>query len=379
MHYKIVGFSSIAAALALVTSGRGGVPISSNKVPAGAHTVPAVAAAVGYNTVTFGPDPALGTNLFPWQFLSPGPQPAGYASQNADGSLAVSGKANNHYGASVSAVRKISGDHGWSGLAFGGGAYFEAVLSFTGQTDYYYPNGGPAFWLKDVEQFSQGAYAVGWPSGSTPAWSASTRYAAGDMVGYNGQIWLSINSGNVNNPPPSSGSGANAYWTGYNDFFEIDVIEYDSANAKFPDTYQVNFGNWHGSPGTGSGPSQHWPEAVPGAIGSISVPSGTDFSKPHKYGFLWVPATGSGQTTFTQGYAKAYFDGVQVGQTGYWNYYDPNQPENYPAPPPVIGTTCLSGMDWRHLVPILGTEPQHPMTVYSLTVWQASGADNITQ
>jgi hypothetical protein len=334
---------------------------------------------VGYNTVTFGPNPTLGTNLFAWEFLGPEAQPAGYASQNSDGSLAVSGNESNHYGASVSAVRETSSDTRWSGLAFGGGAYFEAVLSFTGQSDYDYPNGGPAFWLKDIEQFSQGRYAVNWPSGSTPAWSASTRYAAGERAGYGGQIWVSINSGNIKNPPPSAGEPANAHWKGYNDFYEIDIMEYDSANAKFPDTYQVNFANWYGSPTTSSGPSKNWPEAVPGAVGSISVPRGTDFSQPHKYGFLWVPATGSGQTTFTQGYAKAYFDGVQVGQTAYWNYYDPNQPENYPAPPPVIGTTSLSGMDWRHMVPILGSEPEHPMTVYSVTVWQASGANNLTE
>jgi hypothetical protein len=368
-----------ASASASSSSSSGSSSSGSSSSSSSGSSVPPAAAAVGYNTVTFGPNPTLGTNLFPWEFLGPATQPAGYAAQNANGSLAIPGPENNHDGASVSGVQKISGGHGWSGLAFGGGAYFEAVLSFTGQTDYYYPNGGPVFWLMDIEQFSQAPYSVGWPSGSTPAWSASTSYAAGDMVGYNGQIWLSINSGNVNNPPPSSGSGANAYWTGYNDFFEIDVMQYDSANAKFPDTYQVEFANWYGSPTTGSGPSKNWPEAVPGAVGSISVPSGTDFSKPHKYGFLWVPATGSGQTTFTQGYAKAYLDGVQVGQTGYWNYYDMNQPGNYPAPPPVIGTTCLSGMDWRHLVPILGTEPQHPMTVYSLTVWQASGANNLTE
>jgi hypothetical protein len=90
-----------------------------------------------------------------------------------------------------------------------------------------------------------------------------------------------------------------------------------------------------------------------------------------------VPATGSGQTTFTQGYAKAYFDGVQVAETAYWDYHDPNDVAHYPAPAPVIGKTCLSGMDWRHMVPILGTETQHPMTVQS--VWQASSANNLTE
>jgi hypothetical protein len=72
-----------------------------------------------------------------------------------------------------------------------------------------------------------------------------------------------------------------------------------------------------------------------------------------------------------------FFDGVQTGSTYYWNYHDPSQVSSYPAPPPVIGDTAISGMDWRHMFLILGTDPAHPMTVYSVSVWQKSAAQNL--
>jgi hypothetical protein len=106
----------------------------------------------------------------------------------------------------------------------------------------------------------------------------------------------------------------------------------------------------------------------------VLVPKGTDFSRYHKYGCLWVPATPS-----TQGYLKFYFDDVQTGATFYWNYYDPNHVSTYPAAPPVNGSTAMSGMDWRHMLLILGTGTYQPMTVRSVSVWQASGANNLTE
>jgi hypothetical protein len=43
----------------------------------------------------------------------------------------------------------------------------------------------------------------------------------------------------------------------------------------------------------------------------------------------------------------------------------------------VIGDTAISGMDWRHLFMILGTDAAHPMIVYSVSVWQKSAAQNL--
>jgi hypothetical protein len=299
---------------------------SSGASGSGAPAVPAAAAAVGYTARTFGPAVTLNDNWLPWSFYAAGAQPAGAASQNADGSLFISGQENNGYGASVATASQTESGQHWTGTAFGGGAYFEAVLQFSGQGNGPYNNGGPAFWALDVEHTSQGPYQVSWP----------------------GQ------------PNDSHGQP-------YNDFFEVDVMEYDVATYS----YQNGIGNYYGYPPGGGTSNPH--DAVPGAAGSILVPSGTDFSQYHKYGCLWVPATPS-----TQGYLKFYFDDVQTDSpTFYWNYYDPNDPTTYPPPPPVNGSTAMSGMDWRHMLLILGTGTSQPMVVQSVSVWQTSNRTNL--
>jgi hypothetical protein len=296
--------------------------------------VPAAAAAVGYNVNTFDTVSYNPTNG-PWYeqnfYSSNGPANAAGVAQNADGSLSIPGNTVHNSGANISsAMQSHSGDD-WVGTAFGGGAYFEAVISFDNQNNQNFPNGGPAFWALDIEHTSQGPYQVSWPG----------------------------------MPKDSSGNP-------YDDFFEVDFFEYD-----LPGGYQFGIGNWYGYPPTKStsNPTSQYGHNV---VGSLMVPAGTDFSQPHKYGTLWVPATGSGQNTTTQGYLQNYFDGVPLGPKYFWDYHDPNAP-GYPAPAPAVGSTAMSGMDWRHMFLILGTEPEHPMTVYSVKVWQASASDNLVR
>jgi hypothetical protein len=291
--------------------------------------VPPAAAAVGYKTLTFGPAVTLNGNWFPWNFYSQGAQPKGAESQNSDGSLSIAGFTTKDHDTDVGTARQSDTAKGWTGTAFGGGAYFEAVLSFTGQGTAPYLNGGPAFWALDVEHASQGPYNVGWPG----------------------------------MPKNSSGEV-------YDDFFEVDFMQFDvSAYA-----YQNGVGNWYGYPSSVHSTSNPY-QGVHDSAGSILIPNGTDFSQFHKVGCLWVPATPS-----TQGYLKFYFDDVQTGSpTFYWNYYDPNDASTYPAPPPVNGSTAMSGMDWRHMLLILGTGTNQPMTVQSVSVWQASDANNLKE
>lgn len=285
--------------------------------------MPAAAAAVGYTQLTYGPAVTLNSNWYPWNFYGSGSAPADVATQNSDGSLFISGDENNSYGSSVSsAYQSSSSSVNWKGTAFGGGAYFEAVASFTGQGNGPYSNGGPAFWALDIEHTSNGPYVVNWPG------QAST----------------------------------------YDDYFEVDFMEYDTSEYA----YQNGIGNWYGDHAAGTFSSTSNPvDAVPGSAGSVLVPSGTNFADYHKYGCLWVPATPS-----TQGYLKFFFDGVQVGSTFYWNW---NNPANPFAPPPVNNSTAMAGMDQRHLFMILGTGTTQPMTVQSVSVWQATAANNLTE
>jgi hypothetical protein len=291
--------------------------------------VPAAAAAVGYTTQTFGPTVTLGTNWFNWGFYASGPQVPGATSLNSNGSLAISGIENNTYGATVASAQPANNSVGWTGKAFGGGAYFEATLSFTGQGAGPYHNGGPAFWMLDIEHLSQGPYNIDWP-------------------GVPGCIH----------------------------FFEVDAMEYDTGNTY---GYQNGIATWYGSFNgkCPKGGTYNPNTQLPGVAGGVLVPTGTDFTQKHKYGMLWVPATGSGDATTTKGYLQFYFDDVQVGSTFTWNYYDPTLQGSYPAVPPVNGSSAMSGMDYRHLAVILGTGIDQPMTAYAVSVWQQPNAHNL--
>jgi hypothetical protein len=251
---------------------------------------------------------------------------------NRHGGLLLTGIENNNYGATIATAQPASNNVGWSGEAFGGGAYFEATLSFAGQGTGPYPNGGPAFWMLDIEHLSQGPYNIDWPRAPQ----------------------------------------------GCIDFFEVDAMEYDAGNTY---GYQNGIATWYGSAkgACANGATYNPNTEIPGVAGGVLVPTGTDFSQPHKYGLLWVPATGLGDVTTTQGYLKFYFDDTQVGSTFTWNYYDPSFKARYPAFPPVNGSSAMSGMDWRHMTLILGTGTAQPMTVYEVSVWQQSNSNNLSQ
>ena len=128
-----------------------------------------------------------------------------------------------------------------------------------------------------------------------------------------------------------------------------------------PGSYGIALHNWYGQQ------SAIQAVSTEGSGSPVSIPQGTDTSQPHDYGFLWVPATAT-----TKGYAKWYFDHVQVGNTITWNQYNPATP-----PSPVDGSSAYSVMDARHLYMILGSGPSNPMTVYSVKAWQKSNAANI--
>ena len=85
--------------------------------------VPTAAAAVGYNTETFGPAVTLGSNWLLWT-------DAANVKQNGDGSVTIAGGGNG-YNAQI-ATATPNGSGSLNGEAFGGGGYFEATLSFTG-------------------------------------------------------------------------------------------------------------------------------------------------------------------------------------------------------------------------------------------------------
>ena len=379
------GIPTCSSGVTSVSSGSSSSGGSGPIVTAAAGSVPAAAAAVGYNTLTADSttiSPTQG-NWYTWNFQG-STAPASNYTQNDDGTINLQG--NTEGIASLTSARATHKSHGFTGTGYGGGMYWEvtATMSNPEQPPYGVP---AALWLVDLEHTSQGPpYTQSWPVTTSTFWPSVPQ---------------------LQNIDGSSGM---------DDFIEIDMMEYDfTVSQGYPAGYEINMSNWtnhvHGDP-VNWGPSNKWPQVDGGSSGSTPVPVGTDFSKPHKYAMLWVPATGSGQTTYTQGYLKFYFDGVQIAggladspvnpydgkaRPCYWNYHDPADVVHYPTPTqagapttqnqgysgggswPTYFDVNMSILDFRHLMPIMNSGAFQGMTIYSSQVWQASADNNITQ
>ncbi len=201
-----------------------------------------------------------------------------------------------------------------NGTAFGGGFYVEAVMRWTPVLSGSLPLGWPSFWSLNFEQNNAtGIYSNQWP----------------------GQAG------------------------GYTHSLEWDFMEYNAGNTSH---FGVAMHDDFGIPGSTT--------TVNPATGSPVSVGAADFSQFHKFGYLWVPATAS-----TSGFAKFYFDDVQVGNTVTWALNTDTT-----TGPPVSGTQIASILDKRHPFLILGNSTQATtaiqMIVKEVNVWQATDANN---
>ena len=255
------------------TSSSSGVPSGSPTMTttansAGGCQIPAAAAGVGYNQMTYGPDMALGANWFPVT----GDNATSGVSQNADGSITIRGGDANHYNNQLNS----------GATQFGGGGYFQATLSFQNP---------PAGWSTTVD---------GWPA-----------------------FWMTPQDESV-------GGGV-----------ETDFFEFMDAGSNVYSTGQIDWGRGGLPAGMNVGRKPN-------------VPPGFDPSKPHTYGWLWVPATST-----SEGYGQAFLDGQAVTDKITWT----------PG-------SQFDGIDRNKAQVIFGTGSANPMTVYNAQIWQKdSSAD----
>jgi hypothetical protein len=264
--------------------------------------IPAIAAAVGYDTETFGPAINVGTtanpttsypeitgdvNMVPYTFT--GTSWTNIGETNSDGSVTLNGTGE-AFGNGLATAEVTPAGQTLQGIAFGGGGYFQVTMS---------GNGPMSFWMNDAETM-------------------------------NGV---------------SNGTGADSE----DSWIEADIAEFDTTGV-----YGFTIHNWYGQVGSGD---------VVNADENGASPAGANYSEPNNYGMLWVPATAT-----TQGYAKFYFDGVQVGNTITWNQYVPGES---------AAENPFAVMDELHMVPILGAGSGSTVTFSNLEVWQASASNDI--
>ena len=296
---------------------------------------PPQAAALGYTVHTFHSsfDPKLvdtadtrkpGFQWYRGQFFGfPATQPD-TLTLNKGGGITLDGKP----GASASINSASPAPGGWVGSAFGGGGYFEATLKFN-----------PEDSISAVDKKA-------WPAW----WSMSIEH----MAGLPGQQW------------PGQPAG-------YAHFIEPDFFEYDVWSFSPHQWYGGAVHDWYGewkktcldgfcnvsnAPGGGTN------------FGNFQVrtPVHTDFTRYHRFGFLWSPATAA-----SKGYAVYYFDGKPTNDKVTWSLLT-DQP-----PPPGKTSWTFGIIDQQHLVLVLGTGVNEPMTVKSVDVWQKWGAQNLVQ
>ena len=209
----------------------------------------------------------------------------------------------------------------WVGAAFGGGGYFEAEIKFDSAAVLKQPRkeGWPAFWAMSIE------HRAGLPE----------------------EQWIGQDKGFVH-------------------FIEVDIMEYLYKGFYAIGKYGTNLHLWYG---------QYLKTCSEGAFCKVSLPyldraakvsDSTDFNQFHKYGFLWVPATGE-----KKGFAQFYFDNHPVGKKVTWPQFAKQEPSAKLWP----WTYAL--LDRQHLILLLGTGNGLPMTVRAVNVWQKSTQDNL--
>ncbi len=304
---------------------------SSGGSSSGSASVPMAAQKAGYLVNTYGPNPTLkasggpipGAAVLYLSNLLGSSIPASEAIQNSDGSLALPGGGNSN--GQVVSVRAAKNAAGFEGVAFGGGAYFEATLKFDGWQNQLTTNstssGFPSFWSMSIEHLI---------SNGDDQWQGQA--------------------------------------TGYKHFIEIDFLEYDIAYPqKTTDIYNGSIHDWYGIWNKTCAPSAFCEISNnPWSTHLMSTPANTDFSAYHTYGLLWVPATDS-----SDGYIQYYFDGEPVGQPITWTLFNSESPAATPA------AQNFGIVDLQHLAITLGTGPNFPMTVGAVSVWQKSADENM--
>jgi hypothetical protein len=207
------------------------------------------------------------------------------------------------------------------GTAFGGGGFFEASLKFDPETVVKQNfHGWPAWWSMAIEH----------------------------LAGLPGESWQGQSKE-------------------FRHFIEVDFFEYDLKGTKLDTPPHFYGAGMHDCFGVWNAKTRRFNKlSTPTSELIRRVPPKTNFTKYHLYGFLWVPATAT-----SAGIAQYYFDRKQVGATTYWNAFNDKVPP--PAPP-----WTFSVIDRNHLVLVLGSGANEPMTVRSVNVWQSTPAGNLT-
>ncbi len=297
-----------------------------------APPIPAAAIAAGDVNLTFGTlanftprtvdIQRTGAPGFQWYLP---PSGVSHPTLNPDGSVTIVESANNA-NTGLQTYWSTGWRKSWRGFAVGGGAYFEATIAIPSPATIRTATGWPSWWTFPIEHLNQ----------------------------MNGQL------------PDDQWAGQPP---GLEHWAEPDIMEkMDTGDVSYLGAAHDWYGHWRvptaacTSPRTNHicGFQQAWPtpNRVPGGA--------VDFTRYHRYGLLWIPATATRPGSFTY-----FFDGEQVGPTTTWSLYTGQ------APPIGLPSPWAFGVvDKEHMVLVLGAGLS-PMQVKQVVVFQASPAADL--
>ncbi len=198
------------------------------------------------------------------------------------------------------------------GKAWGGTLYFEALINLNPTHVFSWKGTGPAFW------------ALSWP------WSTRSAQAP--------------------NMPQ-----------GYENFGELDVMEYGFANkpGSSPDLkhYSQTVHNWYGIDRTTCKPDAYC--EILNDDRTVRVP---DIRGWHRFG-AWLVIGKGGRKSFVQ----PYYDGAPVGFARKW----PSYAELKDVPVPPSGSNSYGIFDFEKWIVVLSATMVTPMKVRYVKIWQA--------
>src|ERR1700733_9570885 len=173
--------------------------------------IPAIAAAVGYDTETFGPAINVGTtpnpttsypqftngaNMVPFDFL--GTSWTNIGETNSNGSVTLDGTGET-YGNGLATASVTPPGQTLNGIAFGGGGYFQVTMS---------GNGPMSFWMNDAETMN--GLSNGTVNGQSGSWMEAdiAEFDSTGVYGFALHNWTSTANGGQGISTLNSGSPA---------------------------------------------------------------------------------------------------------------------------------------------------------------------------
>jgi hypothetical protein len=269
MHIRTLPLTLIFA-LALVKPGAGAYAAERTS------PVPEPAAAVGFNTQTFGPHVTIGSNWQKFDFYGVNPSSVN-VTQNADGSVTINPGGDN-YGAQLSTASVGTTGRNFSGIAFGGGGYFQATMSSTGPM---------SFWANDIETMN----GVSMGKGADPqaSWMEAdiAEFDSPGAYGFTLHNWYGpIGSGDVVNANENGASPPGANYAQPNTYGMLWVPATSTTRG-----YAKFYFN-----GSQVGNTITWNQYVPGS-GPPSLRNGTAFSVLDRLHLALILGAGSSTST----------------------------------------------------------------------------------